>query len=186
MTPRLVVYTASHEIPTAIDRQIRALLASEWPASDGEPARGPLVDPALHPVFFVLTSGERVLSYARTIWASGELEDQILKVYGLGDVITAPESRRAGYAGRIVEVATAYIQADPDADLGVLLTVPRLESWYGRQGWVHVSGFRVATDDYESEYAPEPFPMILLLSAGMRTARAQLSRCILVLPGDEW
>lgn len=184
--PHLSVYTAEDAIRPEIVREIRALLASEWPDSDGETARGPLVDPALHPVFFVLTSGERVLSYARTIWASGELEDEILKVYGLGDVITAPESRRAGYAGRIVAAATSYIQADPDADLGILLTVPRLEAWYGRQRWIHVPGFRVATDDYESEYAPEPFPMILLLSAGMRRARAELSRSILVLPGDEW
>lgn len=184
--PQLSIYTAEDAIRPEIVREIRALLASEWPNSDGEPASGPLVDPALHPVFFVLTSGERVLSYGRTIWASGELEDQTLKVYGLGDVITAPESRRAGYAGRIVEAATAYIRSVPDADLGILLTVPRLESWYGRQRWVHVPGFRVATDDYENEFAPEPFPMILLRSAGMHTARAQLSRRILVLQGDEW
>jgi GNAT superfamily N-acetyltransferase len=184
--PQLSIYTAVDAIRPEIVCAIRALLASEWPASDGEPARGPLADPTLHPVFVVLTSAQRVLSFGRTIWAWVPHDGRTLKVYGLGDVITAPESRRAGYGGRVVEAATAHIRSDPNADLGLLLTDPQLEGLYGHRGWIHVPGLGVVTDEYHGEHTAPPFPMVLLRSSAGPAARAELSKQTLVLPGDEW
>jgi GNAT superfamily N-acetyltransferase len=184
--PELAVYNGTDCVPPEIARQIRALLSTTWPDGDDEPASGPFVDPALHPVSFVITNGERVLSYGRIIWAWVSRDGRILKIYGLGDVVTVPEWRRSGYGGRVVEAATAHIRSDLDADLAVLLTESGLEAWYGRRGWSHVPGMRVVTDEYDGEHRANPFAMVLLLSAAMRSARAELSKCTLVLPGDEW
>ncbi|MDQ2676624.1 MAG: GNAT family N-acetyltransferase [Actinomycetota bacterium] len=184
--PELAVYTASDAIHPKLDRQIRALLSTAWPGADDEQESGALVDPALHPVSFVITSGEHVLSYGRTIWAWVSHDDRTLKIYGLGDVVTAPEWRRSGSGGRVVEAATTHIRSDQDADLAVLLTEPGLEAWYGRRGWSHMPGMRIVTDEYDGDHTANPFAMVLLLSAAMRSARAELSKCTLVLPGDEW
>jgi hypothetical protein len=42
------------------------------------------------------------------------------------------------------------------------------------------------TDEYDGDHTANPFAMVLLLSAAMRSARAELSTSPLVLPGDEW
>lgn len=184
--PELVVSGASAEIPPEIERQIRALLGTAWPASDEEPMSGSLVDPALHPTYFVLTSANVLLAYGRTIRAWVPYNGGALKVYGLGDVITTPERRRSGYGGRIVEAATAHIRSDTDADLAVLLAEPGLEGWYGRHGWIHVPGVRVRTGEYEDARMAGAAPMFLLLSTALGTSPTEIAEHTLVLPGDEW
>jgi len=182
-TPELSVYDTSDALRPEIERQIRALLDAQWPASDDEPASGPLLDPDLHPVFFVLASGDIVLSYGRTIRALVPHDGGALKVYGLGDVVTAPEWRRAGCGGRIVEAATAHIRSDPEADLAVLLTEPALERWYGRHGWDHIPGLRVRTGEYEDAQSAGVLPMFLVLSTALGTPPTEHT---LTLPGEEW
>jgi len=186
MTPRLVVYTASHEIAPEIERRIRALVDSEWPGSDGEHEVGALVDLDFQPDHFVLTMRDAVLSYGRTIRAWVPYGGRTLKVYGLGDVVTAPEWRRSGYGARIVEAATARIRSDREADLAVLLTEPALESWYGRHGWARVPGVRVRTGEYEDAESAGALPMFLVLSTALGASSADLAEQTLTLPGDEW
>ena len=183
--PELAVYTRSENIEPKIEREIRALLDSEWLGSSQDPVSGALIDRDLHPVYFVFTEGDRVLGYARTICVWVAHLGRTFKLYGLGDVITAPQWRRMGYGTRLVEAASAYIRSDPEADAALLLTEPRLEALYGRSGWTHVSGLRVVTDDRE-ETAAEVFPMMMFLSAGARAVSGDFAQRPLVLPGEEW
>ena len=183
--PELAVYTRSEDLEPKIEREIRALLDSEWLGSSQEPVSGALIDHSLHPVYFVLTDGDRVLGYARTIWVWVAHLGCTFKLYGLGDVITAPQWRRMGYGTRLVEAASAYIRSDAEADAGLLLTEPRLEALFGRTGWTHVSGLDVVTDDRD-ESSAEVFPMMMFLSAAARAASVDFTQRPLVLPGEEW
>jgi predicted GNAT family N-acyltransferase len=177
-------YDSVSTIPRQLEAQIRYLLSTEWPGPDADDAAQPLIDPKLHPTYVVLADGDQVISYSRTIWAMVSHLGQCFKLYGLGDVITRPEFRQQGYGGRIVEEATTYIKLDPDADAALLLTEPKLESFYRRSGWDSVPGLRVTTSEEYSERAT--LPMMLFLSAKALAAQEIFSKHTLVLPGDEW
>jgi len=180
-----MLYNSAAMMPLHLEAQIRSLLNAEWPGSD-EDAALPLIDPKLHTVCFVLADEDQVLSYARTIWETVSHLGQSFKLYDLGDVITQPEFRRQGYAGRIVEAATTHIKSDREADAAILLTEPKLEALYRRSGWESVPGLRVATGEDDEYAAGVTFPMMLFLSAKAHAARQVFPTDLLVLPGDEW
>lgn len=181
--PQLMRYDSAAMIPLRLEAQIRSLLYAEWPASDEDEVARPLIDPELHPVYFVIAEGGQVLSYARTIWATVTHFGQSFKFYGLGDVITKPEVRYKGYGGRIVRVATTYIKSDCEADAAVLLTEPKLEMFYRGSGWDYVAGLRVVTGERDKRVI---FPIMLFLSGKAQAVRATFATDTLVLPGDEW
>ena len=184
--PRLMRYDSAATVPPRLEGQIRSLLHAEWPGAGGGGPSRPLTDPGLHPVYFVLADGERVLSYARTIWATVSHLGRSFKLYGLGDVVTKPGFRRNGYGGRVVNEATTHIKSDREADAAVLLARPELGGFYRRGGWDYVPGLRVATGEEDECAAGGTFPMMLFLSAKARAARALFPKETLTLPGDEW
>jgi predicted GNAT family N-acyltransferase len=77
--------------------------------------------------------GERC-GVPRAVWARATHLGRGLKLYGLGDVVTAPALRGSGLGSRVVREATAYIRSDREADAAVLLTGPGLEVFYRRCG----------------------------------------------------
>jgi GNAT superfamily N-acetyltransferase len=183
----LVRYKSSARIPPRFGAQVRSLLcAAGWLGADETDAARPLPDPGLCPTYFLLVEGERLLSYARTIWAAVPHAGRSFKLYGLGDVITRPEFRRHGYGGRVVREATTYIKSDQEADAAVLLTEPKLEAFYGRSGWEYVRELRVATGGGGERGEEATIPMMLFLSARAQGLRAAFTEGVLALPGDEW
>jgi GNAT superfamily N-acetyltransferase len=182
--PELAVYAASEALPPELGHEIRALLDAQWPGPNDNVGAGPLIDPDLHPVYFVLREGDEVVGYARTIWAWATHKGQAIKIYGLGDVVTRPRWRRQGFARRVVEAATGHIRSDADA--AVLLTQPALERLYAASGWAHVPGMRVVTDERDGAPTAEDCVMMLFLSAGAREDRDTYRHEPLVLAGDEW
>lgn len=126
---QLLIYNSLAELPHEFKSQIRAALQGAWPGPGVGDIEGSLIDPELHPTYFVLADGSQLRSYARTIWTYVTHQGQRLKLYGLGDVITLPEYRRRGDGGRIVQEATSHIQSDREADAALL----RMETLGGEE-----------------------------------------------------
>ena len=181
--PQLMRYDYAAMIPLRLETQVRSLLYAEWPRDDEDEAARLIINPELHPVYFILMDGDQVLSYARTIWTTVTHLGQRFKLYGLGDVVTKVGFRHKSYGGRIVREATAHIKSDREADAAVLLTEPKLEMFYRRSGWDYVAGLRVVTRECD---AGATFPMMLFLSVKARAARETFATDTLALPGDEW
>ena len=182
---QLHVYDISAELPHELASQIRAILLDEWPGPEQGDAGELLIGPEWHPTYFILAEENRLRSYARAIWALVVHQEQYFKLYGLGDVITLPQYRHQGYAGRIVQEATTHIRSDPTADAAVLLTRPELAALYQRSGWEYVPGLRVMSGECD-EHVTSDLPMMMFLSATAQAARASFASETLVLPGDEW
>ena len=183
--PELRRYGGADEIPRELERQVRSLLRAEWPVP-GDETDGTFVAPEWHPTHFILADGHKVWSYARTVWARVTHLSRGLKLYGLGDVVTAPGLRGSGYGSRVVREATAHIRSDREADAAVLLTGPELEAFYRRCGWEAVPELEVRTDEYDEHHRGASLPMMLFLSASAGSMRAGFHASPLVLPGDEW
>lgn len=183
---QLLRYNATDDLPPALESQIRALLRAEWPPLEEDETNGPLIEPQLHAVHFILAEGERVWSYARTIWARVTHIGRDWKLYGLGDVITAPEFRGLGYGSRIAQEATTYIRSECEADAAVLLTKPRLAAFYGRIGWEAMTELEVRTSEYDEHNNGDSLAMMLFISASALLMHASFHASPLILPGDEW
>ena len=183
---QLLIYDSPSDFPRELAQQICSALLKEWPSPDADDSVESLIHPELHPTYFILADGNRLLSYARTTWVTLEYGAQRFKLYGLSDVMTVPEYRHKGYGDRIVHEATAHIRSDPEADVALLLTRPELAVLYQRSGWEHVPELRVESGEDERHEASDAFPMMLFLSAAACTARASFASHTLVLPGDDW
>lgn len=183
--PELRRYDGADKIPRDMERQIRSLLRAEWPAP-GDETDGPLTASEWHPTYFILAEGGMVWSYARTVRARVTHLGRGLKLYGLGDVVTAPGLRGSGYGSRVVREATAHIRSDREANAAVLLTGPGLEAFYQRFGWEAAPELEVRTDEYDEHHRGDSIPMMLFLSASAGSMRAGFHASPLVLPGDEW
>ena len=183
--PELRRYGGADELPRDLEGQVRSLLQAEWPAPGGE-AGGPLVAPRWHPTHFILAEGGMVWSYARTVWARVIHSGRGSKLYGLGDVVTAPDLRGSGHGSSVVREATAHVRSDHEADAALLLTGRELEAFYRRGGWEAVPELEVRADEYDEHNRGGILPMMLFLSASARRVRAGFQASPLVLPGDEW
>jgi hypothetical protein len=182
----LLLYDSTDELPHDLESQIRSLLRAEWPPLEEDETGEPLIAPDLHPVYFILADERTVLSYARTIWARVTHLGQDFKLYGLGDVVTAPEVRGLGYGSCVVKEATSHIKSNREADAALLLTEPRLEGFYRQSGWESVPELVVITDEYKVHNRSDSLPMMVFLSTSAKCVRAGFHATPLILPGNEW
>jgi aminoglycoside 2'-N-acetyltransferase I len=85
--------------------------------------------------------GGELVSYTGVILRDGALDDEPVVVGGIGGVMTHPEARRHGHAGRCIARAVAFF-VESGAGFGLLVCAPRLLGTYGKLGW-HVFGGRL-------------------------------------------
>jgi len=62
-----------------------------------------------------------------------------IQVVGLGGVATHPDSRRHGYAQRLVDAAGVWIKQQADCSFGMLFCSREMLAYYGRSGWLEVT-----------------------------------------------
>lgn len=180
------IYKTEKDIPEQFHWQIRTFLRIIWCEPNDEELDSELTPAELHPMFFILAKGDKLISYARLIWLNVVHSAQTFKLYGLGDVFTFPESRRKGYGKQIVQIATDYIRNDPEADAAVLLTELSLDSFYQDCGWQYLPNTLVTTGMAGSPILSEDFIMILFVSEKSLKYRIELQTSPLFLPGNEW
>jgi GNAT superfamily N-acetyltransferase len=161
-------------LPRDYDWQIRDFIRIFWFDAytfDLDAALGP---PDWHCHYFVMVDKHVLMSTARAMWKMLEIDGQSYTVYGLGAVLTYPAFRKRGYGGQVVEAATNYIKAQPDADLAILWTDPTLESFYGRLGWETQQNIAVTFGSADNPQ-PSGFYMMLFLSERAKQLCASLN-----------
>ncbi len=147
-TPHVYRYDSEETIPDDVHDHIVAAVGDEWPWDDNA---NELVNPSLHPTYFVSMQDGTLQSYGRTIWALGTAGEHKFKVYGLGDVVTPATWRRSGYGSAVVAAATSHIRSDATADVAVLHTEHRLHRLYAHHGWTSINHFSCVTDEKGGE-----------------------------------
>jgi hypothetical protein len=104
---------------------------------------------------------ERVISHLGETYA----------LCGIGEVMTNPNFRRAGHGQRAVTAATHYIRTT-DADIGMLFTMPELESFYGSSGWETINTQGITFGDPDQPRFDDAYVMMLFLSDKAKAHRA--------------
>jgi GNAT superfamily N-acetyltransferase len=90
--------------------------------------------------------------------------DRILRLAGLGGVITIPEAQRQGYASQLVRHASRLAFEEWSANLGLLFCLPRMVSYYERLGWRAIE--QPVQIDQSSGCIQVPIPVMVYPVAG--------------------
>jgi GNAT superfamily N-acetyltransferase len=128
----------SQELPLHLKWQLLSYVRVEWWwVFQGANRFWDYTQKATHPVNFMLTEGDYLISHAEVNWRDMEHLSTPYRVYGVSAVFTYPTHRKEGYGQQVVEAATQYILSS-DADVAMLFCLPELVKFYQRCGWTHV------------------------------------------------
>lgn len=132
----------------------------------------------------VYVEGDALASSASVIKTTITLGEIALTCYGLSGVMTFPAFRKRGLGGDLRDRVTAYIEAQPDADIGLLWT--RVTPFYEGRGWARIlTGERVYGDHTDLEVREET-TMMLFLSGRARAMRDEIASGTLYIGEDDW
>ncbi len=132
----------------------------------------------------VYAEGDALVSSASVIKTTVFLGEIDLTCYGLSGVMTYPYFRKRGFGGDLRDRVTAFIEAQPDADLGLLWT--SVAPFYEVRGWKSIcSGKRVFGDRAKPTVRDET-TMMLFLSEKARSLRDELEQGRLYIGERDW
>ena len=153
--PQLSIYRQS-EFPAIYKWQAIAFMRMEWTSIfyDDNLYMSETYPPESHPVHFVMSEGDTLVSYATLLKLEIAQAGIDYQIYGLGNLLTFPPYRKRGYGGQVLQAATEFVQQS-DVDAGILFCDPLLESFYETKGWISThSPTRLGQPDHYQAYAP--------------------------------
>lgn len=145
-----------------------------WEVFRQKPIGWDFMDPATHPVSFVLIENQVVLSHAFVTWRLLVHAGVTYKTYGLSAVFTYPDVRQHGYGRQVVEAATRFI-LDGDADVALLRCQPELKRFYGASGWIAMDEMKILYGAKENPIEGDRIMMLFVSEKG-RQNRAAFAR----------
>jgi GNAT superfamily N-acetyltransferase len=85
-------------------------------------------------VHFLLTLDGEVVSHVGVLKHDVSVGGQLVKVGGVGGVVTIPTAQRRGYARELMSHATEFMNDWP-VEAGLLFCLPKRVPYYAAQGW---------------------------------------------------
>jgi len=118
------------ELAANLQRELRELMRNVWgePGSDGVD----WADPQWR--ILVRRNGELV-SHVGLLEREVQVGDLRVSVGGVCGVVTRPDRRGCGYAGRALRRAEDFMRGDVGLDFGMLTCKHEMKSFYTRCGW---------------------------------------------------
>ena len=164
------VYKAG-KLPSHIKWQVLSFLRIQWP--EGFQGKNRLRDwitkEDLHPVSFVCTENNLVLSYAEVVWKELKHCGVIYKTYGLTGVLTYPTFRKEGHGLALVKAAKKYIEEQKDSDIVLFTSIHR--GFYEKAGFTYINNIKLLEGDPKLPKEHDENVFMLFLSEKGKTGR---------------
>ena len=162
------------DLPPLLKSQVLSFLRIVWP--DGFTGnlrhRDWITNPEYDPHHMLYVAGDLVVSHLEVVHRHLTHEGVSYKAYAPTSVLTFPAFRREGWAGKLVQKASRWIE-ESDADLGLICCEPEHQGFYARtSGWDPLPEASIVVGDDRAH--AEPTPQVLL--ASFLTEKAQQHR----------
>jgi hypothetical protein len=135
--------TYPHEhLPRELEIQVLAFIRIVWPDAlvGDERFRSRMWDEP-SPTHFVRSAGDVLVSHAQVFDLEFEGDDGVVRIGGVGAVMTYPAFRGEGHGGAVMRRAAEHIEALDD--VGVLFCDESNVPFYSRLGWSRLEPGRV-------------------------------------------
>ena len=168
--PRLVRF-AQTDFPLVLKWQALAFMKVEWPSVF---ERQPFMSetyPAEHdPVHFAIVEADALISYTTVMRFKIRHAGEDFENCALGNVFTFPPYRRQGFGRKVVDAATAHINAS-SADVAILFCSPGKKPFYAASEWEALDGARTLVGAAGGEQEYHLSRMMLFISGKGKAAR---------------
>ncbi len=77
----------------------------------------------------------KIVSLLNLLYREVRVGDQVIPVAGVGGVCTHPDWQRHGFAGEVLERATAFMRDEMNVPFGLLVCSSAREQYYAKFGW---------------------------------------------------
>jgi len=134
---------------------------------------------------FVIVERGLLISHADVSERIITHEGETFRLGCVGEVMTHPAFRREGHGQRVIAAASDYIRAK-DADVGMLFTMPELESFYGSGGWETVNTQGITFGDPAQPKFDNAFVMMLFVTEHGRAKRDCFNRGPIYVGSTLW
>ena len=123
--------------------------------------RGWITKNELHPVSFVITKNNLLISYAEVVWKNLTHCGITYKTYGLTGVFTYPSFRKEGHGLTVVNAAKEYIEKQKDGD--IVLFTSQHRGFYEKAGFILINNIKLLEGDPKNpkEHDENVFMMFL-------------------------
>lgn len=153
----------SNDLPEHIKWQVLSFLRIEWP--DGFVGENKLRDwiseKENHPVSFVLTENNLLISHVEVVWKELKHAGNTYKTYGLSGMFTYPSFRKQGYGQELVASAKKYIESQ-DGD--IVLFTSCVQGFYEKAGFLRLDKAKVLKGDPNNPETENESVFMLFLS----------------------
>ena len=176
------IYEAG-DVPDTLLCQALSFMRIEWSFafSGTERLKKDSWPPEFHPVAFLISEQDILISYAELWHFSLTHAGESYQVCGFGDVFTYPAFRREGYGQQVVAAAAQHIDAS-EADVAMLFCKPSLVGFYGRSGWEAQPEAVTRVGTPVAYTAHEKLRMMRFISEKGKRARSVFAQQPLYLP----
>lgn len=121
-----------------------------------------------HPVHFVLSENNLLISYLAVVWKNLEHAEKKYKTYGLSGVFTHPSFRKQGYGLQLVKEAKRYIE-NSDADITLFTSIHI--GFYEKAGFIPMENAKIFEGNSKHPEEVRESVFMLFLSTKGREAR---------------
>ena len=166
------VFTSNAALPEHFAWQILSFVRVQWFDPIADFADTNFIGDDWYPTHFVLAQGQTVISYTGVVWRTIEHAGDFYRTYGLSCVFTFPAFRGREYGRRVVNAATAHIDAAGDGDIALLFTWSDRERFYQHCGWESMPRTKILIGDRTRPQLHDFLPMMRFLSAKGRAQRS--------------
>ena len=174
------------ELPTEIKWQVLSFIRAQWP--EGFQGKNRLRDwitkEELHPVSFVRTENNLVVSYTEAVWKNLEHNGITYKTYGLTGVFTYPSFRKEGHGLAVVRAAKKYIKEQKDGDIVLFTSIHR--GFYEKAGFIYMNNIKLLEGDPQHPKEHDEHVFMLFLSEKGKARRKDFEKKPIYFGENTW
>ncbi len=174
------------KLPVHIKWQVLSFLRIQWPEGfqGKNRLRNWITKEDLHPVSFVRTENNLVLSYAEVVWKELKHCGIMYKTYGLTGIFTYPTFRKEGHGLKVVIAAKEYIDEQKDGDIVLFTSVHR--GFYEKAGFTYMSNIKLLEGNPKQPKEHDENLFMLFLSEKGKAGRRDFETKPIYFGEDVW
>lgn len=182
--PQIAVFPQK-DLPVHLKWQIIDFLRMQWPDGFEGPNkfRDWITNEEDHPVSFVLTEGDLLISHAQIVWKELEHLEATYKVYGLTGVMTYPSFQGQGYGMQLVKASKKYIE---ESDADICMFHGATKGFYDKAGFIPMENMKTLKGDPDNQILSDEIPFMLFLSEKGKKGKEDFEKAPVYFGVETW
>lgn len=178
-------YYPQEKLPPLLHQQILDFLRIVFPDGfmEENKLRNWVTNAEDHPVSFILTENDLLISHLQVVWKYLEHKGITYKVYGLTGVFTYPSFQKQGYGAQLLKKAKEYIK---NSDADIVMFHSTVKEFYEKSGFEAMKNVVTLKGDKSNPEISNETPFMLFFSDKGKKGRSDFEESPVYFGEDTW